>query len=130
MLSFSDTMCYMNRNGRSNQHFITTTSQARAARWDRIFGADTLPVLHAQPRHQQMQGRGVILAYDLDMRALHPFARRRLAAHVARRTGRDYGDVWNGMKAAISWPIDAVDCAVVSSKRSFLSSLAHTRTSL
>lgn len=104
------TMYHMYRNGRSNQQFIITASQARAARWERLFGVSHLPVLHAQPRWQQVPGRGTMLAYDLDLSALHPACRRRLAAHVYRRMGRSYASVAAELETAISWPIDADGC--------------------
>ncbi len=104
----------MNRNGRSGKYFITTTSQSREALWERLFGADRLPVVHDHPRWQQMPGRGSLLAYDLDLRALHPAARRRLAAYVYWRVRRRYVDVMMEVETAVSWPVDACDCTVVS----------------
>ena len=103
----------MNRNGRSTPHFVTTSVQARAALWERLFGTVVLPVLHDQPRCQEIPGRGSMMAYDLDLRALHLFARKRLAAHVSNRTGQNYGSVWAGMETAVSWPIDAEGCVLV-----------------
>lgn len=103
-------------------YLITTRDPLRRRDWRRIFDTDHLPVLCAQPRYQEVQGKGTRLAYDLDLSAFHPFARRRLAAHVARRTRQPYGVVWAEVKTAVSWPIDAVNCetAVPDRERPFL----------
>jgi hypothetical protein len=113
------------RNGRSNQQYIATSSQARAALWKRLFGASELPVLHPEPRLQQIPGVGAKMAYDLDLTALHGFARLRLAAHVARRTGMDYALVSQDVMTMVSWPIRAEGCVLVETavserKRPFL----------
>ena len=96
----------MNANNRSARHFITTRVQARAALWERLFGTVTLPVLHSQPRVQQMAGQGSMLAYDLDLRALHTGDRFRLAAYAAGRYGQDYNKVRRSLETAVSWPIE------------------------
>lgn len=112
-----DIMYHMNAQ---EQPRIRSTSQARTALWERLFGMNTLPVLHAQPRLQQLPGVGGVLAYDLDLQALHISARRRLAAHVYRRVGRPYADVARDLETAVSWPIDARGCeTAVEEKRPF-----------
>lgn len=98
-------------------YLVTTRSKARRNDWQRIFETDSLPVLHQEPRYQEVPGRGVLLAYDLDLSAFHWFARPRLAAHVARRSGRAYGEVLAQVITAVSWPIDAVDCDAVDPER-------------
>lgn len=91
-------------------YFITTRNGERRKHWQRIFETDRLPVLHREPRYQEVPDSSVLMAYDLDLSAFHSFARRRLAAHVARRSGRAYGDVLAQVITAVSWPIDANDC--------------------
>ena len=47
-----------------------------------------------------------MLAYDLDLRALHTGDRFRLAAYAAGRYGRDYNEVRRSLETAVSWPIE------------------------
>ncbi len=102
----------MKQNGRAT-HFIQSTSGARSRLWERLFGTAVLPVLAARPRLQEVKGAGTVLAYDLDLNALHSFSRSRLAAHIARRSGVPYDVVNAELVWATSWPITADGCIVV-----------------
>lgn len=117
-------MYHMDRNGRSN-FYISTVNAARSSQWEHLFGTAVLPALSDRPRFQELAGNGTKLAYDLDLGALNPWARLRLAAHVARRTGRRYADVLADVSQASSWPIAGddvyvVDTAVSDEERPFL----------
>lgn len=90
---------------------VTPTSEQRAATWRRLFGTDTLPVLHDRPRLQETR-RGSVEAYDLAVEALTGWQLARLAAYVANRTGQLYADVLADVAAG--WPLVA-DGLVVSS---------------
>lgn len=69
-------------------YYVTSLQQKRRARWEEIFGDDRLPVIHPQPRLQALEpGRPDELAYDLDVPALHPMQRERLARHLASTNG-------------------------------------------
>ena len=95
----------MNTNGRS---LITTTDSRRAALWEKIFGSDTLPIVHAAPRLQHMQGRGSeVLAYDLDTSRLTAMQRARFASHLARVSGRPYEAAYAEIDNGASYPIQS-----------------------
>lgn len=69
-------------------HYITAVDQRRRADWRRIFGDDRLPVKTPRPRWQALEpGRHETLAYDLDVQALHPMQRKRLASKLATVNG-------------------------------------------
>ena len=84
--------------------YVITTDITRRRLWRRIFGTSRLPVKHSHPRLMCMPS-GEILAYDLDINRLHPFAVRRLVHYAAMRLGvpSDVIDVEN-------CPILADDC--------------------
>ena len=88
--------------------FITTTKQSRRAHWERIFATDQLPVLTDEPRVQMVNGR-MAEAYDLDLKALHHGQINRLAAHFARKSGKQYPDALAAVQAATSYPIEATN---------------------
>ena len=88
--------------------FVSTTSQRRAQEWERIFGTAVLPVQHDQPRRQSIRNR-LMLAYDLDLAALHPGQLNRLAGHVSRKTNTPYPTVLRNLQTAVAWPIEATD---------------------
>ena len=88
--------------------FVSTTSQRRAQEWERIFGTDILPVLDARPRLQSIRNRSV-MAYDLDLAALHQGQIVRLAGHVSRKTNTPYPVALKNLQTAAGWPIEAAD---------------------
>lgn len=88
--------------------FVSTTSQRRAQEWERIFGTDILPVRDGRPRLQSVRNQPM-LAYDLDLAALHPGQISRLAGHVSRRTGQPYAQALAQVQTAVSYPIEATD---------------------
>ena len=95
----------MNTNGRS---LLTTTDRRRAALWEKIFGSDTLPVMHAAPRWQHMQGRGnEVLAYDLDTSRLTAMQRARFASHLAKVSGRPYSAAHAEIDNGSTYPIQS-----------------------
>lgn len=95
-----------------SEFWITTNNPARAAKWERIFGTDQLPVLCAATRWDMVDGQER-LCYDLAMGQLSTWQRDRLAAHAARRWSRPYDTVRAEIEAAISWPVTAAGCMVV-----------------
>ena len=93
-------------------YFVITPDRARADRWQKLFGADRLPVLAPVARWQLIDGQERP-AYDLDLAALHQGQRDRLAGHVAKRTGRPYPLVKTEIDNSLSWPVVAAGCVVV-----------------
>ena len=97
-------------------YLISTTNSRRSQLWLRLFGQDTLPVLHPRPRWQWLPGRqSEALAYDLDVQALPDGALARLAAYVAQRSGWPY----DYAKAAVQggWAILATNCYLAEEQR-------------
>jgi len=92
----------------NGQYYVATTSQKRAAEWERIFGMDQLPILSADSRLQTVRDE-VTMAYDLDINALHQGQVFRLASHVARRCRISYEVALNQVETAVSWPIEATE---------------------
>lgn len=96
-------------------YFITTSdarrAARRAARWQRLFGTNRLPVLSAASRWDVVDGRDQ-LCYDLDLARLHWGQRDRMASYVARCLRRPYDTVRAEIEAAISWPVSAAGCVV------------------
>ncbi|MBX3056915.1 MAG: hypothetical protein KF770_10625 [Anaerolineae bacterium] len=93
-------------------YWITTSDRARSQRWERIFGADRLPVLSAAARRDVVEGQERP-CYDLALGQLSTWQRDRLAAYASRRTGRPYEMVRCEIEAAISWPVTAAGCQLV-----------------
>jgi hypothetical protein len=92
--------------------WITTSDRQRAAKWERIFGSDRLPVLSTATRWDTVDGHERP-CYDLALGALSTGQRDRLAAYAARRLARPYDTVRREIEAAISWPVSAAGCVVV-----------------
>ncbi len=109
-MSYSHIDIFLCYNAR--MFYITTSDPQRAARWERLFGTDRLPVLSAASRWDVVDGRERP-CYDLDLSQLHPAQRQRLACYVARRTGRPYAEVRVEIDTAVSWPVRAAGCVVV-----------------
>lgn len=117
-----------------SEFWITTTDARRAGHWQRLFGSERLPVLHGRARWQWVDGREVP-AYDLDLSRLHTGQRDRLAGYVARRMGRPYGLVKMEIDNALSWPVTAAGCELVTEEETaertrpslFMSILRHNR---
>ena len=105
----------MNMNGRSTLHLITTTDSRRAKLWERIFGTDQLPIMHATPRLQHMQGKAdEVLAYDLDASRLTEWQRIRFADHLARIGKRPFSLTIQEVNSGALYPIrDSFDIQVV-----------------
>lgn len=91
------------------QLYVKTLSPTRAARWDRIFGADRLPVMAAQPRQQETRGGGSVMAYDLDLAQIDLKARNRLAALLSYRLAISYQEALLEINSRISWPLAGDD---------------------
>lgn len=102
-------------NGRSNPRaLIQTSDETRRNVWLHIFGTDVLPVLHARPRWQAMQGRGFdVLAYDLALGELSDAQRQRFAGYLSRKYRTSYEMTLSELEAAVSWPIPAANVMVV-----------------
>lgn len=92
---------------------IMTGDQRRRRTWETIFGRDTLPVKGPARLQYLNPGRGPSLAYDLDVQALHPQARARLASAIVERTGEDYGRVLAGLETGDLVPVRAGGCWLV-----------------
>lgn len=88
--------------------FVSTTSRVRSQEWERIFGTDILPVLDARPRLQSIRNRPV-MAFDLDLAALHQGQIARLAGHVSRKTRTPYPEALEMVRTAVAWPIEATE---------------------
>jgi hypothetical protein len=90
-----------------------TNDQRRRETWESLFGRDTLPV-KGPPRLQCLDpGRGPTLAYDLDVQALHPQARARLASAIALQSGEDYSRVLAGLETGDPVAVRAGGCWLV-----------------
>ena len=97
-------------------YLITTTDPHRRRLWQRLFGQETLPVLHPYPRWQWLPGhQRETLAYDLALKALPAGARDRLAAYVAWRAGWPYDYAQTAVKGG--WAIPAANCRPAAQKR-------------
>jgi hypothetical protein len=94
------------------QYLVTTTSQKRQCHWLHLFGLDELPIRQAVPAVKSHPYKPTpILAYTLDVVALHPMARSRFAHYVARRYGLTYDEAFVEI---IGWLIEATaDCRVM-----------------
>jgi hypothetical protein len=92
---------------------LTTDDERRRETWERLTGRETLPV-KGPPRLQFLDpGRGPTLAYDLDVQALHPQARARLASAIAFHSGEDYGRVLAGLETGDLVSVRAGGCWLV-----------------
>lgn len=103
----------MDTNGRSTQYYVVPTEQWRRAKWERIFGDWRLPVLSPRPRWQEHPGRGAILAFDLDLRALPRGALYRLAAYTASRYSIAYEETLASLSGVATYPISAIAVQVI-----------------
>jgi len=88
--------------------FVSTTSQRRSQEWERVFGTDILPVLDARPRLQSIRNRPV-MAYDLNLAALHQGQLNRLAGHISRKTHTPYLVALEMVRTAVAWPVEATE---------------------
>lgn len=89
---------------------IATTNENRRAKWDRLFGRDSLPVRHNSPQGIIPVSRNVVLpAFELDASRLHPMAVSRFAGHLSRRLRISYDEA---LVRVDGWLIDATDCEV------------------
>lgn len=91
---------------------ITTRNGRQRALWLRLFGSDALPVTAAAPHEVYTPDGRARLVYDLDVVAIGPHGRRRLAAYIAaRRWGVTFEAALRDV--AFGWTIDAADCQLV-----------------
>ena len=91
---------------------ITTRNGRQRALWLRLFGSDVLPVTAAAPHEVYTPDGRARLVYDLDVVAIGPHGRRRLAAYIAaRRWGVTFEAALRDV--AFGWTIDAADCRLV-----------------
>ena len=97
-------------------HHITTTDSQRLRDWERIFGTAVLPVLHPRPRFITNEDGRLLPVFDLALNCLSQTQRQRLAAEIARRNRRGYGDVVRELNARPAYPIPARECEVVEDK--------------
>lgn len=77
------------------QWFIRPTDPARRATWQRLFDTDQLPVERPFPR----PGSDGDPVYDLDTLVMSDNDLVRLAGFVATQQKREYGRVYDGIKA-------------------------------
>lgn len=92
---------------------ITTRNGRQRALWLRLFGSDVLPVTAAAPHEVYTPDGRARLVYDLDVVAIGPNGRRRLAAYIAaRRWGVTFETALRDV--AFGWTIDATDCELAS----------------
>ena len=97
----------------NGQYLIMTTDEARAKKWNDLFGVDRLPVVTNQARWQDINGLSAF-AYDLDLKRLSDMQRSRFAAIIAKRTGRSYDkDVKPEIDGRSAYPIEASGCRVL-----------------
>ena len=99
----------MNTNGRStpNGHFITTSDEKRRARWLHLFGRDTLPVLHDEPRWEEQGGAFPVLVYDLALSQLTEAQIARFAGYLSRKYRTEYSDKLAELNGRVSYPVKA-----------------------
>ena len=102
----------MHTNGRSTYH-IQTKDKARARKWQRLFGVDTLPVLSNRARWQPLNNGRMTYAFDLALSQLSQAQRDAFSGYIARRTKRPYDQVKREMDTSTSWPLTAAGCRVV-----------------
>lgn len=92
---------------------IATRNGRQRALWLRLFGSDVLPVTAAAPHEVYTPDGRARLVYDLDVVAIGPNGRRRLAAYIAaRRWGVTFETALRDV--AFGWTIDAADCELAS----------------
>lgn len=98
--------------------YITTRNGRQRALWLRLFGSEALPVTAAQPHEVYTPDGRARLVYDLDVVAIGPNGRRRLAAYIAARrwgVAPAQAGVEQALRdVAFGWTIDATDCELVS----------------
>ncbi len=103
----------MTMNGRHtsptnhNGHFITTSNEKRRGRWLHLFGRDTLPVLHDEPRWAEQGGAFPVLVYDLMLSQLTEAQIARFAGYLSRKYRTDYTDKLAELNGRVSYPIKA-----------------------
>ncbi len=83
---------------------ISTNNKLRREKWQRVLGVEALPVSNHLPREMYTLD-GMMIGYDLRLRALSSLQLIRLAASKARELRRSYVDVLTELKTAISIPI-------------------------
>lgn len=97
---------------------ITTRNGRQRALWLRLFGSDALPVTAAAPHEVYTPDGRARLVYDLDVVAIGPNGRRRLAAYIAARrwgVAPAQAGVEQALRdVAFGWTIDATDCELAS----------------
>lgn len=97
---------------------ITTRNGRQRALWLRLFGSDVLPVTTAAPHEVYTPDGRARLVYDLDVVAIGPNGRRRLAAYIAARrwgVAPAQAGVEQALRdVAFGWTIDATDCELAS----------------
>jgi len=96
---------------------ITTRNGRQRALWLRLFGSEALPVTAAQPHEVYTPDGRARLVYDLDVVAIGPNGRRRLAAYIAARrwgVAPAQAGVEQALRdVAFGWTVDATDCQLV-----------------
>jgi len=102
--------CY--NNGMNGRFYVTTSSDAQRAKWQRLFGVDALPVRSPWP-HEAINADGVgVWYYRLDPSRMTAPQLHRLAAHVAaRQQGVDYVAILDDIRLN-GWNIDGTHCTI------------------
>jgi hypothetical protein len=84
----------------------------RAADWQHVFGARTIPILRPLPQPANLPGfAGAVEVYLIDIAALDSATRARLITHLAERFALNVADVARDL-GAVGCPILAKDVAV------------------
>lgn len=91
--------------------FVVARTQRRRAEWERVFGADRLPVLDIRPRRAVFR-EGPVWVFDVAVGRLHVGQVNRLAGRMARRRGVGY-EVARRMVLSQGLTVRAEDVVVV-----------------
>lgn len=92
---------------------LPTATAARRQRWQQIFGAEQIQVIHARPRETCTADGRIHLVYDVDIRALDETVVRRLANHLAARTWKLPFDQALADITAYGYQVSAADTEVI-----------------